>query len=160
MARKEVNYSDVKSGIPLLGKGLYTFRVGDAEYFHNINEQMGTENFGIRYKLYTDDVDPSTGKTRAAPVLHNLWLHAEGAAPINKQFLMAALGYGRKDEAQFDSDIVAGGEELAGWVDTDEKTYGNIYNKVIGVSVSANVDQKVDKKDPTRSNQTFNWMPV
>jgi hypothetical protein len=76
-------------------KGTYEFVVGEPKAFYRDNTATGgKESFGVFYPLTIAE-----GEYKGERILHNLYLHTEATAGMNKQFIMAVLGYNPRDNA-------------------------------------------------------------
>lgn len=146
--------SQVSAGIAVFPKGVLQFQIEDPKPFKK-NTDKG-ERFGIYYPLKVTQVrEDSDPKAVGKKSMFTCYMHNDGGMSMTKQFAMAVLGYGKKDEAKFD-------EALAGTdaqIDFENKTCGEFWQALAGREVLAEVDETLGEDGETPF-QKFNWMPL
>lgn len=148
MPRANASLVAAQATFLVLPKSIQEFTVGKPKLFSATNKE-GKPNFGLRYTLKVIG-----GEHDGKSVTHTLYMHTDATAGINKQFVMAALGYevGEEGEALFnqehaDDDVT---------IDTDNNFIAELYKSLEGSRIKAEVDRKTYNN--IESN-TFTWMP-
>lgn len=149
------NLSGVSAGIPVLENGDFEFVIGEVKAFSKPSQKDGIDvlTYGIRTSLKVVEGASHVGKT----VPFTMYLHSEEAQPMVKQFLMAAYGYGRNTEAEFNEKFAS---EDDWFVDLETTEIGEVYKGLTGQRVLANVRQRPSKQDPNIMQNQFTWAPA
>jgi hypothetical protein len=138
----------VSANIEVLPKGEYEFVVGEPQSFIRKNKK-GADSWGIRFPLVL--AEDANGKKKGTRIFYNTYQSSEGAQAIAKQFLMAANGYGRKeeDEQRFNEEF--GGKDWG--YNPPAKTVGDAWMSVKGKRVKGSLDVGVDDTSGAQQQQ-------
>jgi hypothetical protein len=125
-------------------KDRYEFTIGEPKTFFGQNAK-GADSYGVRYPLTIAD-GPYKGKR----TIISLWQQSEGAQSMAKQFLMAALGYGkgRAEEVRFDEEW--GAKDWS--FDTDSGTVGDAWRELTGNRIVGDLDNRMDDNQVERQD--------
>lgn len=148
MARYEFDPSVVQSGFEVFPKGEYELQVGQPKAFERTNNKTGKTSFGVRFPLTV-----GSGDYKGKRAMFTYYLHTEGGQQMGKRFLMAALGYDRKQEDEFNK-AMAG----ADWAyDTDSGAVGDAWRKATGARVlgTADVQQNTETDEEQQNWKSF-----
>lgn len=150
MPRFENDPTKVSASLEVLPKDMYEFIIGEPKSFHRINA-AGNPSYGIRFNLTVAD-----GAAKGKKILFNTYQQSEGAQAIGKQFVMAALGYGkgRAEEVRFDTDFA--GKDWS--FDTDTGACGDAWREVVGKRVVGNLEVKIDNNGNEQQDYK-GWLP-
>lgn len=151
------NLSGVDAGIPLLDHGDFEFIIGEVKPFIRQSERDGVtvDIYGVSTSLKIAEGSPSH-EGKAIP--WQMYLHSEASQPMVKQFLMAAYGFGRNDEAAFNEQFPDGEDNWL--VDPEEGGLGEAYKGIVGKRILASVTQRASKRDATVMQNNFSWTPA
>lgn len=95
--------SKVSAGIQIYEKGEYEMEIGEPKPFYRETKQgknAGEWNHGVMF-VCTITEGPEKGKK----FIHNCMMHTPESEGFSKQFQMAAYGFAKKDEKQFDEEV-------------------------------------------------------
>jgi hypothetical protein len=153
MPRVEAHPANVSSTIEIYPKGTYELTIGSATGFSGKENEKGELASGVRYVLTID----KPGKYKGKRYIQNCYQHNENSQSFAKQFLMAALGYGRSrsEEERFNQDQ----KDVAWSYDTDGPVSDG-WNKLVGRTVIGDFDIQMNKQRPGEEQQKVTWRPL
>jgi hypothetical protein len=154
MPRVEAHPASVSSTLEIFPKGTYELTIqGVAGFIGKQENAAGEMPSGVRYTLVIDKPTQFKGKR----VLQNCYQHNEGSQSMAKQFLMAALGYGRSrpEEERFNED-----EANTDWGYDTDGPVGDGWNKLVGRTVVGDFDVQMNKQRPGEDQQKISWRPL
>lgn len=111
-----------------------------------------THIYGVRYSLRID----SEGEQKDKTFDQDCFLHSKKTGGMNKQFLLAALGYTPKREHDFNETYA---DPTLYDVDFDNNTLGEVWKAPVGRKIMAVVKTGPQKNDPNIQQNSFRWMP-
>ena len=156
MPQYQPDLTTITAGFELLPDGVYEFLVGAPKPWERNDETKGLSH-GIRYALTVNEIIEGEGIADRVGkrVVFTCRMHDDMGSAFAKQFLMAAKGYGMKEEQQFNADNAD-----ADWsYDTEDKTAGEIWTSIEGSTVHAVVSTRPNKQDPDHEGfQEFTWI--
>lgn len=151
--RFEFDPTTVVASIEVFPKGEYEFVVGKPKAFARTNQQ-GKDSFGVRYPLVI-----GSGQLEGKRTVFSTYYQSEGAQAMAKQFMMAALGYGkqRSEEERFDRE-----QRGKDWsFDPATGDCGDAYTQLDGMRVIGSVDQQPNINKPDEMMQQFkSWRTI
>jgi hypothetical protein len=148
--------STVSVSFDVLPKGEYEFEIGEPKPFLRQNRE-GNDSYGIRYPLKA--VREDLAKKRIQP--YSCYMQSEGGQSFTKQFLMAALGYGKgpKEEQRFNTDMATADWSFNPGDANTAGECGEIWHKPKGSRIFGNVD--VSKDEQGNEQQQFKgWRSI
>ena len=151
MGRFGFDPNTVTAGFEILPKGDYILTVMNPKGFAKNNDDGTLRNHGVRVTLKVAQTDNTAlvGKT----IQHTLYGHTEGSNRMTKQFVMAAYGFGSKDEKAFNEAYGA-----KDWT-YDENSVGEVYSgmdgKVIFSSLSVKLDDNGNEQQDYKSIKPY-----
>lgn len=171
MPRFTPDMAAADSAVPVYPKGLYQVKIisHTPRVFLNRNDEVRAavdyrlEMVGLidaKGKVQSKDADGTNLEGR--PVRrHTLWLHTEKTESMNKQFLMAAMGWNPRDAAQEKEANETFFSAHEQWIDGEpegEVTCGDVYEQPEGRLVNVYLDIELYEDN---EQQTFsNWQPA
>jgi hypothetical protein len=135
MPRYDSSPANVQASIEVFPKDDYLFIIGEPKPFFRVT-QKGTDSYGVRLGLTVRD-----GSYEGKRTSTTLYYQSEGAQAMSKQFIMAALGYGKgkAEEQRFNQDW-----GTADWsFDTDAGTVGDAWRELTGKLVVGSLDVQI-----------------
>jgi len=154
MPRYEFNPTSVVANIEVFPKGEYEFQIGEPKAFSRQAGEDQHDSFGVRYPL----VIKAPGQYDGKRTVFSTYYQSEGGRSMAKQFMMAALGYGRggEEEKRFDSDM-----RDKDWnFDPDAGTVGDAYRQLSGTRVIGTLDVGKNNKTGDAMQQFNKWRPI
>jgi hypothetical protein len=144
----------VVASMEVFPKGEYECQIGEPKSFIRKAGEDQHDSFGVRYPIVIKLPDEYNGKR----TLFSTYYQSEGSQAMAKQFMMAALGYGKgkPEEERFDRDMR--GQDWG--FDPSTGAVGDAYRELTGKRVIGNFD--VDKNNRTGDPmQVFkSWRPI
>ena len=129
------------AGFEVFPKGEYLIRIGEPKAFEKTGEK-GT-NFGVRY-VCTIAEGPFKGKR----FIQTCYQHTQEAKDFGKQFILAAAGFTKKQEDEFNS--AAAGADWS--FNTDNGAVGAAWRQLAGLHVYVAVSTKKGENDQEQQN--------
>jgi len=144
----------VKATMDIFPKGDYEVLIGEPKSFIRQAGKDKHDSYGVRFPYRIKEAGEYFDKTG----VHTIYHHAPGAAGMNKQFLMAALGYGKgeKEEARFDAEQA--GKDFS--CDYETGAVGDFYRELTGRRVIMSTEPQQNKETGEPSNNARGWRPV
>ena len=135
----------VSAGLPVYDKGEYDIELGEPRPFLRITssgKNVGATNYGVMFRCIILE-GPQKGK----PYIHNCMMHTTESEGFSKQFQMAAYGYEKRQEEEFDVEVGA----VKDWIfdpqpDSGEPYCGDGWRDMKGKRIKISLD-KVKGKD-------------
>lgn len=140
----------VTTSFEVLPKDEYEFVIGEAKPFLRQNRK-GEDSYGVRYSLKPARED--LAKKRIQP--YSCYMQSEGGQSFTKQFLMAALGYGKgpAEEKRFDAE-----HATTDWSFNPETgEVGEIWTKPTGNTIFGSVDVSKNEENGEDQQQYKGW---
>lgn len=150
MPRFENDPTKVTAGFIVYPADTYEFLIGEPKAFYRTNKK-DEPSYGIRVKMTIAE-----GEFKGKPFMHTLYQQSEGAQSVSKQFLMAALGYGkgRTEEERFNNDYR--GKDWG--FDTDSGACGDMWREMTGKRIIGQLAVKT-ADDGSEQQDTKAWLP-
>ena len=146
----------VRATQEIFPKGDYEVLIGEPKSFIRQAGADKHDSYGVMFPFRIKSAEDAEyiGKTG----LHSIYHHSENSAGMNKQFLMAALGYGKtkQEEARFDSEQA--GEDFS--CDYETGGVGDFYRKLTGRRVIMATEPKNNKETGEPTNGIKGWRPI
>lgn len=143
--------------------------VGEPVPFSYVRERDSAEIAGVRYPLtmagVLDDVSNAlTDQFKGEEVFpHQIFVHTDKAWRMAKQFLIAAYGFARNAEEDFNLQIASQKEAFIEGQD-EEVTCGNLYTDCEGARLRVTLDIRIytdpESGESTDQQQYRNWRPA
>lgn len=152
--------SQVTANLEVLQKGEYEFEILTKKSFLKQSGADKHDSYGVRYTMRVTLVGKSGDQNAVGKkVIFSTYYQSEGGQSMAKQFLMAALGYGKSkaEEERFNR------EQLSkDWnFDPNEGTVGDGYNDLDGARVIGQLDVQPNINDATQLMQNFKgWRSI
>lgn len=140
----------VSANFEVFPKDDYEFVIGEPKSFEKVGEKG--LNYGIRYTLTVATEGPFKGKK----FMQTLYMHSEGAQPINKRFILAGFGYDIKAEKKFDQDFA--GKDWG--FNPPTGACGDAWRELVGKRVVASLDVKISDRDGSDQQDVKGWRPI
>lgn len=154
MPRYEFDPSTVVASMEVFPKGEYEFQIGEPKSFLKVATDDKKDSFGIRYPLVAKLPGEYDGKRN----IFNTYYQSEGSQSFAKQFMMAALGYGKgkQEEDRFDADMR--GKDWS--FDPNDGSVGDAYRQLAGQRVIGILDiqKNTNTGDPMQAFK--GWRPI
>lgn len=150
MPRYEADPTKVAAGLEIFPKDDYELTIGEPKAFQRTGDKG--VNYGVRFTLAI----ASEGQYKGKKYIQTCYEHSENAKPMNKRFIMAALGYqsDKNSEKRFDKDF-----EGADWsFDTDSGACGDAWRAATGKRIVGSFDVKLG--DNGQEQQQVQWRPL
>lgn len=151
MPRMEVAPTEVVASFEVLPKGTYELTIGEGKAFMRQNRH-GKDSFGVRYLLVVAE-----GPKKNAKVPVSLYQQSEGAQAMSKQFIMAVLGFGNKQEEEERFNNAYRGADWS--FDTDTGHLGSVWKELEGQRVLCDMGVQFSKELDADQN-TYKWRPI
>lgn len=135
------------------------FTITDAKLFSRTREEADgstTDVYGINYIL-----EVNTGNQAGKTLVHSLYMHTDKVESMNKQFIMAALGFTTKQEIDFNETYPAGDGWNIEWPESDEEDelIGDVWKAPVGKKIVAAVTTAPQRNNPNEMQNNFRWRP-
>lgn len=168
------DFTSVDASIPVYEKGRYRIQITGRKPFMRIKkDEKGNETTigGVRYSLEMfgrhDDDEIVTEDLKGRQVSsYTVWLHTEGGWLFAKPFLMAACGYGLKEEEQANEELFGEHDwSCNGEVDAKPNTFemGEGWDLPVGQLVDVNLSIEVQSRrdgEEYENQDLRGWTPV
>jgi hypothetical protein len=152
--RFEFDPTLVVASMEVFPKQEYELQVGEPKSFIRKAGQDQHDSFGVRYPLVIKLPDEYNGKR----TLFSTYYQSEGSQAMAKQFMMAALGYGKgkQEEERFDRDMR--GKDWG--FDPATGAVGDAYRELTGKRVIGSLDVGKNENTGDPMQQFKGWRPI
>lgn len=153
MPRFTPNMSKETAGVPVLAKDDYEFIIREGKPFARQNAKS-EDVWGVMFIIEC----ATDGQYKGKNIPISLYMHTENSGSLNKQFLMAALGFDNNPTGE-DAFNAQYNDDDGYAVDTDNGILGEYWKSAIGKRVNASVSVVPQRDDPSQQQNRFKWRP-
>lgn len=147
------NPADSSAGFPVYPKGTYEITLGEPKAFLRAGKNGKEDNYGIAFisKISGAEDSKYIGKKFAV----NIYQHTSESRDMGKLIQMAALGYTKQKEEDFDQFSA----ELDWSFNPDDNSVGSGWTEMAKNVLVVDLDQKMNE-DGDSQQVTKNWRPL
>lgn len=154
--RFEFDPSTVVASIEVFPKQEYEFVIGEPKAFKRTAGEGDKEHdsYGVRFPLALKAPDGYDGKR----TVYSIYLHSEGGQAMGKQFMMAALGFGKgiAEEKKYDAEVR--GKDWG--LDFETGGVGDAWREHTGKRIIGLLDQAKNNRTGDPMQQFVSWRPI
>lgn len=135
MPEFKYNPADVSAGFPVYPADTYHITLGEPKTFYFTGKENKADNYGVQFfsKISSD------GKFNGKKFAVKAFMHTDDSKSMTKVFQMAALGFDKKQEEEFDSQFGS-----ADWsFNTDTNRVGEAWKEMKGKVVEYDLAVKM-----------------
>lgn len=154
--RFEFDPSTVVASIEVFPKQEYEFQIGEPKPFKRTAGEGDKEHesFGVRFPLAIKRPDEYSSKR----TVYSIYLHSEGGQAMSKQFMMAAMGFGKgaAEEKKYDAEVR--GKDWS--IDFETLGLGDAWRDHTGKRVIGSLDIAKNNRTGDPMQQFNSWRPI
>jgi len=143
--------TQVSAGIKIFDKGTYEFAIGQPKPFFKDAQNDKSENFGVRYVL--------TDRASGDKYIQTCYMHNQGGQSFSKGFMMAAYGFARNQENEFNAFCRKEFTEKDYAFSHEDNSAGRYWTEVAGKNIVADMDVQFDAKSGNQQ-QKVQFRPI
>lgn len=150
--------NNVSATLEVLPKGEYEFEIRSKKSFLKQSGEDKHDSYGVRYNLTCTLAGQGREDCVGKKVIFSTYMQSEGGQAMAKQFIMAALGYGktRAEEERFNRE-----QGAKDWTfDPNDGSVGEAYNQLDGARIIGGLDIQQNKNTEEPMQNFKNWRSI